>query len=110
MSQNGTLYPVIKSESEVNIMIDKKLNQSRISEMNNQKAILEKDLKRYRKLGKRWKTVNKGFIIGGVIITGLTGVGAAITGAVVPPVLLVSILMPAIPIVLASLGIVETIT
>ena len=110
MSQNGTLYPVIKSESEVNIMIDKKLNESRISEMNNQKAILEKDLKRYRKLGKRWKNVNKGFIIGGVIITGLTGVGAAITGAVVPPILLVSILMPAIPIVLASLGIVETIT
>src|SRR5438093_953684 len=96
MSQNGTLYPVIKSESEVNIMIDKKLNESRISEMNNQKAILEKDLKRYRKLGKRWKNVNKGFIIGGVIITGLTGERVTIIGAVDTQLLLVSIIFLAL--------------
>src|SRR6266436_2999269 len=105
-----SIYPLIKTEQEVKEMIDKSLNQSRITEMNNKRLVLEKDLKRYKKLMKRWKKVNKGFIISGVILVGLTGIGTIITSAVIPPVLLIPIFTPIVPIVLGSLGVVETIT
>ena len=104
-----SVYPIIKTELEVNEMINKSLNQSRITEMSNQRNILQKDLKRYIKLKKRWKRVNTGFIITDVVVIGITGVAAALTGAVIPPALIIPILTPAVPIVLTSLGVLETV-
>src|SRR5438093_4633060 len=102
MSQNGTLYPVIKSESEVNIMIDKKLNESRISEMNNQKAILARDLKRYKKIKRRWNNADLALKIAGTALVCSGAIAGVCVGVIAPP-LMIPLFIPTLPIIVGVL-------
>ncbi|MCY7361893.1 MAG: hypothetical protein LH629_07480, partial [Ignavibacteria bacterium] len=56
------IYPVIKSEEEtkefINNEVDKALQKSRIKEMLEKKAALEKDLKHYKKLKSTWNRID----------------------------------------------------
>ena len=57
MTEN--IYPIIKSAEETKELVNKAINPMRVKEMLLQRDILNKDLKRYQKLNKRWKKVDE---------------------------------------------------
>ena len=65
-------------------------------------------LKQYKKLRKRWKRVDTSLKVGGILVIGLTGITAAVTGVIAPP-LIIPIIAPAVPIVLGVLSGAESI-
>ena len=103
-----SLYPaLLKTEAETLQMIDNALNNSRIVEMKNQRGILQKDLKRYTKLKRRWKKFDLALKISGITIIGLTGITTAIVGTISAP-LMIPLFVPLLPMGMGIIGAVET--
>ena len=73
-----------------------------------QREVLEKDLKRYKKLKKRWKKFDIALKISGLSIIGLTGITTAIVGTLAAPHLLIPLFVPLLPMGMGIIGVVET--
>src|SRR5437867_13427805 len=95
---DNTLYPNIniKSETETKTMIDEALNKSRVSKMLKKRDELTKDLKHYKKIGKRWSQLESAISFIGVGIGLTTAIGAGISLSILIP--------PVVPLVLAGLS------
>ena len=102
MTEN--IYPIIKSAEETQELVNKTINPMRVKEMLLQRDILNKDLKRYQKLNKRWKKVDKSIKISATIFIGLTSIATAISSPLVKP-----LVYPWIPIVLGIVSGTESI-
>lgn len=87
MTEN--LYPNLN----ITDSIIKDLNKSRIDEMNTNLTMLEKDLKRYTKLLRRWKNTSKGLTISGAVLIGFTSIAS---GVILFPSLAVPLVVPGI--------------
>ena len=91
-------YPILLSEKE---NYEAAMNKSRIVEMTNKKLDLERQLKHYIKVKKRWDKADSSLKITGTVLAG----GSAVVGAVVA-----GLTIPiAVPIVLGSFTSGETI-
>ena len=97
-------YPIIKSAEETKELVNKAINPMRVKEMLLQRDILNKDLKRYQKLNKRWKKVDKSIKISATIFIGLTSIATAISSPLIIP-----LVYPWIPIFLGVLSGTESI-
>ena len=107
---NETIYPsipngkVVMSEEETrkifNEKLDEKLNESRIKYMLNERDSLNKDLKHYRKIHRRYKKLDLGFKISSGILIGITGITAALVSG--------PFIVPVLPVVLGALSAVES--
>src|SRR5438093_9059515 len=101
------LYPLIKSEDEVKDMIDKSLNESRIKEMHSQQASLEKDLKHYKKIKRRWNNADLALKITGTALACSGAIAGVCVGVIAPP-LLIPLFVPSLTIIVGVLTAAET--
>ena len=102
---NENIYPNIITEEETrkifNEKLDQKLNESRIKYMLHERDFLDKDLKHYRKIHKRYKKLDLCFKISSGILMGATGIAAALVSG--------PLIVPVLPVVLGSLSALESV-
>ena len=105
MTASESLYPKIISAAELDELTEGKLSKARATEIINKQKEMEKELKHYKKLCRKWKNAGNALriigISGGCVITAAGGItaGIASAGVAVPIV---------VPTVLASVGVIET--
>ena len=107
MNSEQILYPAIPS-IETNTINIKQLSDARVNEMMNKKKELEKELKRYAKIRKRWGRADVGIKITGIVLASTGAVAGILTGVIAGP-LLIPIFVPSLPIIVGVLTASETI-
>ena len=81
-SENQKLYPEIPKVhyEDISDKVNKNLSDARIKEIQCKRAELEKSLKHYKKILKRWKQIDSALKIGSIIIVGGLGVTTIVLG------------------------------
>ena len=105
------IYPKVFNEEETDKIISDKINNAlniaRIGEMNLQKDILKKDLKRYNKMKSRWGKIDVGLKVSGAIFASTGAVVGVLVGTLTGP-FIIPLLLPSMPIIVGVITASET--